>query len=393
MKPIYMDNASTTQIDPRVLEAMLPVFTESYGNAASRNHAYGWEAEELAEVARREVAEALGCQPREILFTSGATESDNLALTGVLAAYAGKGRHLVTTTIEHPAVLDTARFLESAGAEVTRLPVDRDGRVDPAEVARVLRDDTVLVSVIHGNNETGVLQDLAPIGRVCRERGVLLHTDATQSFGKVPTLVDDLGCDLLSLSGHKIHGPKGIGALFVRRRTPRVRLNPLLHGGGQEDGLRPGTSNVPGVVGLGRAATLAVGSIAVEGPRMAGLLTRLESGLHAAVPTGLWTNTPPTHRLPHILNVSVAGVEGEALLLALRGVALSSGSACASASLEPSHVLLALGRTPEQARAALRFSLGRFSTEEEVDAVVAEVAEAVTRLRSGRPPSAAGERW
>ncbi|MEZ4650770.1 MAG: cysteine desulfurase family protein [Candidatus Eisenbacteria bacterium] len=389
MRPIYMDNAATTRVDPRVVEAMLPVFTESYGNAASRNHAFGWEAEELVEIARRDVASVLGCEARELFFTSGATESDNLALKGVLRAYASGGRHLVTTKVEHPAVLDAATALERDGASVTRLPVDREGRVDPKDVAKAIRDDTVLVSIIHGNNETGVVQDLAAISHVCRERGVLLHTDATQSFGKIPTNVQALGCDLLSLSGHKIHGPKGVGALFARRRNPRVRIEPLLDGGGHEGGMRSGTANVPGIVGLGVAARLAAEGFAAEGlaagsADLSRLLDRLERGIRERLPEGILWNTPSSGRLPHILNLSVTGVPGEALLLAMRNVAVSSGSACASASLEPSHVLLALGLRPEDARAALRFSVGRFNTEDEVDRVVEELAMVVTELRAAR---------
>ena len=384
MKPIYMDNAATTRVDPRVVAAMLPVFTESYGNAASRHHAYGWEAEELVEIARGEVAGLLGCEPRELVFTSGATEADNLALKGVAQAHVAKGKHLVTTAIEHPAVLDTARALERDGWEITRLRVDANGRVDPEDVGRALREDTVLVSVIHGNNETGVLQDLAAISAVCRARGVLFHTDATQSFGKVSTRVDELGCDLLSLSGHKIHGPKGVGALYVSRRSPRVRLRPLQDGGGHEGGRRAGTANVPAIVGLGRAAGIAREVLSEEGARLTALVLRLERGLRDAIPEGLLWNSPAGGRLPHILNFSVTGVPGEALLLALRGVAVSSGSACASASLEPSHVLLALGRRPEEARAALRFSVGRFNTEAEVDTVVEEIRRVVEGLRDIR---------
>ena len=384
MRPIYMDNAATTSVDPRVVAAMLPVFTESYGNAASRNHAFGWEAEELVEIARREVASVLRCEARELVFTSGATESDNLALKGVLRAYSSKGRHLITTKVEHPAVLDAATALERDGMDVTRLRVDSEGRVAPEDVAGAIREDTVLVSIIHGNNETGVVQDVPSIASVCRERGVLLHTDATQSFGKIPTDVRALGCDLLSLSGHKIHGPKGVGALFIRRRNPRVRIEPILDGGGHEGGVRSGTANVPGIVGLGVAARLASEELESDPHRIATLLERLERGIRERLPDGVLWNTPESRRLPHILNFSVTGVEGEALLLAMRNVAVSSGSACASASLEPSHVLLALGRSPAEARAALRFSLGRFNTEEEVDRVIDEVGTVVGTLRAAR---------
>ena len=279
MRPIYMDNAATTSVDPRVVAAMLPVFSESYGNDASRNHAFGWEAEELVEIARREVASVLGCEARELVFTSGATESDNLALKGVLRAYSSKGRHLITTKVEHPAVLDAATALERDGTDVTRLRVDSEGRVAPEDVAGAIREDTVLVSIIHGNNETGVVQDVPSIASVCRERGVLLHTDATQSFGKIPTDVRALGCDLLSLSGHMIHGPKGVGALFIRRRNPRVRIEPILDGGGHEGGVRSGTANVPGIVGLGVAARLASKELESDPHRIATLLERLERGI------------------------------------------------------------------------------------------------------------------
>lgn len=389
MTPIYLDNAATTRLDPRVLEAMLPYFTERFGNAASRTHRYGWEAEEAAEIARRQLARALSADSKEILITSGATESNNLALKGVAEAYAAKGRHLVTTKVEHPSVLDAARSLATRGAELSLLDVDREGRVDPESVRAALRPETVLVSVIHGNNETGVLQDAAAIGGICRRAGVLFHLDATQSFGKVPLDVNELQCDLLSASAHKIHGPKGVGLLYVRRQTPRVRMVPQLEGGGHERGLRSGTLNVPGLVGFGAAAALAMENCAEEPARIASLRDRLESELLARL-DGIVRNTPAAGRLPHILSFSFRGLEGEALLLGIRGCAVSSGSACASASLEPSTVLLALGRSRDEARSALRFSFGRFNTAEELDPVIEEVVRVVTDLRRARAEHVGG---
>ena len=383
MQTIYMDNAATTRLDPLVLEAMLPYFTERYGNAASRVHRYGWEAEEAAEIARGQIASALGADPREIVVTSGATESDNLALKGVMAAYRTQGRHLITTAIEHPAILDTAKALASDGCEVTILPVDAEGRVEPDAVARAIRSDTVLVSIIHTNNETGVLQDVSAIAEVCRARGVLVHTDATQSLGKIPLDVNALRCDLLSVSAHKIYGPKGVGALYVRRRDPRVRLVAQMDGGGHERGVRSGTLNVPGLVGFGKACELGMERLGEDVPRIEAMRDRLESELLERL-EGVVRNTPPSGRAPHVLNLSFRALEGEALLLGLRTVALSSGSACASASLEPSHVLLALGRSPAEARSALRFSLGRFNTAEEVEIVIEEACRVVEELRALR---------
>jgi cysteine desulfurase len=383
MQTIYMDNAATTRLDPLVLETMLPYFTERYGNAASRVHRYGWEAEEASEIARGQIASALGADPREIVVTSGATESDNLALKGVMAAYRTRGRHLVTTAIEHSAILDTAKALAADGCEVTILPVDAEGRVEPDAVARAIRSDTVLVSIIHANNETGVLQDVPALAEVCRERGVLFHTDATQSLGKIPLDVNALRCDLLSVSAHKIYGPKGVGALYVRRRDPRVRLVAQMDGGGHEREVRSGTLNVPGLVGFGKACELAVQRLAEDVPRIEALRDRLESELLERL-VGVARNTPPSGRAPHVLNLSIRALEGEALLLGLRTVALSSGSACASASPEPSHVLLALGRSPAEARSALRFSLGRFNTAEEVEIVIEEVCRLVEELRALR---------
>ena len=377
MTPIYLDNAATTPTDPRVVEAMLPYFASRYGNPASRTHAFGWEAEEAVQIAREQVAALIGADAKEIVWTSGATEANNLALKGALAAYGNRGDHLVTTRVEHPAVLDAAARLERSGSRVSYLPVDREGRVSPESVAAAIDDGTVLVSVIHGNNETGVIQDLPAISKVCREKKVLFHTDATQSVGKVELSVEDLGVDYLSMSGHKFYGPKGVGALYIARRRPRLRLVPSLDGGGHEGGFRSGTLNVPGIVGMGKAATLAAEEMPTESERLRDWLSRLETAL---VTEKVIRNTPLEGRLPTILNLSFPGVDGDALLLGLREVAVSSGSACASASLEPSHVLLALGRTAAEARGALRLSLGRFNVEEDVERAIVMIRAAVEEL-------------
>jgi cysteine desulfurase len=381
--PIYMDNNATTRVDPRVVEAMLPFFVEHYGNAASRSHAFGWKAEEAVEAARAQVAALVGAEPREIVFTSGATESDNLAVKGAARFHAARGRHLVTCATEHKAVLDSMHALERQGFEVAFLPVGRDGRLDPGDVARAIRPDTTLVSVMDGNNEVGVLHDVAAVGRITRERGVLLHVDAVQAAGKVPMDAAALGADLLSLSAHKMYGPKGVGALYVRRR-PRARILAEVDGGGHERGLRSGTLNVPGIVGFGAACEIAGRELAAESARLLGLRERLRRGILERVPE-VTVNGSLEHRLPGNLNLSFAGVEGEALLLAMRDVAVSSGSACTSASLEPSYVLRAMGVPDGLAHASLRFGLGRFNTEEEVDHVVSLVAEKVKRLREMSP--------
>ncbi len=377
-RPIYLDNAATTRLDPRVLEAMLPYLTDRFGNPASRTHAYGWEAEEAVEQARRQVASVIGAEASELVWTSGATESNHLALRGIVSAYRSKGRHVIISSIEHSAVLETAERLEEEGASVSRIAVDEEGRIDLAALEAAIEPATVLVSVMHGNNEIGVLQDIGAIGAICRRHGVLFHTDATQSFGRVPIDVRSMQVDLLSASGHKIYGPKGVGALFVRRRDPRVVLRAEQRGGGQERGLRAGTLNVPAIVGFGAAATLLS---EVESERIARLRDRLEAGLLARVP-GARRNGGNAPRLPGISNLTVGGIEGEALILSLKGVAVSAGSACASASLEPSHVLLALGLPESDARASLRMSLGRFNSEEEIDQVIEELASGVDRLRS-----------
>jgi len=381
--PIYMDHHATTPVAPEVFEAMRPYFLEHFGNAASRNHAFGWAAEGAVETARAEVARLIGCKPIEVVFTSGATESDNLALKGVAEAYRDKGRHLITSQVEHPAVLDACKRLEKDGYQVTYLPVDRHGVVDPAVVARAITPKTVLVSIMLANNEVGTIQPLAEIGRVCKERGVLLHSDAVQGVGKIPVAVDALGVDLLSLTAHKLYGPKGVGALYVRMGQPRVRLVPQMDGGGHEKGRRSGTLNVPGIVGLGKACELARRLMADEAVRLSALRERLRAALFLRL-DHIHLNGHPTERLPGNLNVSFDFVEGEALLMSLKEVAVSSGSACTTASLQASHVLRAMGLGDELAHASVRFGLGRGNTEEDVDYVSDRIVEEVARLRAMR---------
>ena len=382
--PIYMDSHATTRVDPRVVQAMLPYFTEEFGNAASRTHAFGWRAEEAVTKARVQVARTINADPKEIIFTSGATESDNLALFGAVTAARGKGDHVVTGATEHPAVLDAARALQARGAEVTILPVDRHGRVDPDELRRALTGRSVLVSLMAANNEVGTIHPLAEIGAVCKEHGVLFHTDAAQAIGKIPIDVQAMGIDLLSMSAHKVYGPKGIGALYVRRKNPRVVLEPILHGGGHERGLRPGTLNVAGIVGLAAALEVARAVMSEESRRLRVLRDRLQAGIASRV-EDVQVNGHPSERLPHNLNVSFDYVEGEALLMALDEIAVSSGSACTSERREPSHVLRAMGVGDAMAQSSIRFGLGRFNSEEEVDYVIERVAEAVRRLREISP--------
>jgi cysteine desulfurase len=387
--PIYMDNHATTRLDPRVFEAMHPYFSEIYGNAASTSHAFGWQAKEAVDAARESIAAAIGAQAREIVFTSGATESNNLAIRGVADRARQKGRHVVSVATEHPSVLDPLQRLARRSFDVTLVPVvqapdPRAGRVLPERIAESLRDDTILVSVMLANNEIGVIQPLAEIADVCRRRGVLLHSDATQAVGKIPVDVQQLGVDLMSFTAHKIYGPKGVGALYFRRRSPPIRLEPILYGGGHEAGLRSGTPNVPGIVGFARAVEIALDEMPQEADRLRELRDRLYAGLAGAIP-GTNLNGPSLSpaglRLPGNLNMSFAGVDGEALLLNLKGVALSSGSACTSANPEPSHVLRALGIGDEATRASLRFGLGRFNTSDEVETVITRLAETVDRLR------------
>jgi cysteine desulfurase len=378
-----MDHHSTTPVDPRVLDAMLPYFTERFGNAASRSHVFGWRAEEAVEEARDEVARLVGATAREIVWTSGATESDNLAVKGVARFHAARGRHLVTTAIEHKAVLDAMAALTREGFEVTVLPVSAEGLVDPEAVRAAIRPDTVLVSVMHANNEVGTIQPVEEIGRITREKGVLFHTDAVQSLGRIPFDVEAAGADLVSLSAHKMYGPKGVGALYVRRR-PRARLVAQIDGGGHERGYRSGTLNVPGIVGFGAAARIAREEMPAEAPRILALRERLRRAILAGIDR-VSVNGSLERRLPGNLNLSFEHVEGEALLIALKDVAVSSGSACTSASLEPSYVLRAMGVSDELAHASIRFGIGRFNTEEEVDHVARLVVEKARRLREMSP--------
>ena len=382
--PIYMDHNATTPVEPRVLEAMLPLFSEHFGNPASRTHPFGWAAARLVDLARQQVAAAISAGPEEIVFTSGATEANNLAIKGIAAALRDRGNHLVTCASEHRAVLDPCQRLAREGFAVTVLPVDGDGRVAAGQVAAALTDGTVLVSAMLANNEIGTLHPVAEIAALCRERGVLVHCDATQAVGKVPVDVGALGVDLLSMSGHKVYGPKGIGALYMRRRRPRLVPAPLLDGGGHEQGWRSGTLNVPGIVGLARALEVALADLEAESRRLGALRDRLQAGITGRL-DGVVVNGHPVERLPNTVSLSFAGVDGNALLVGLREVAVSSGSACTSADPRPSHVLAAIGRPKALAAATLRFSLGRGNTEAEVDAVVAAVAREVVRLRAGRP--------
>lgn len=381
--PIYMDYNATTPVDPRVLETMLPCFTEHFGNPASRTHPFGWAAARLVDRARSQIATGIGVQPEELIFTSGATESNNLAIKGVARARGQRGRHVVTCATEHRAVLDPCQRLAQEGFEVTVLPVDGHGRLDAERVAEAITDRTVLVSVMLANNEIGTIHPIPSIAAVCRERGVLLHCDATQGIGKIAVDVGTLGADLISMSAHKLYGPKGIGALCVRRRRPHLRLEPLVDGGGHEQGMRSGTLNVPGIVGFAKALELALAELDGEGARVAALRDELQRRIVAGL-DGVLVNGDPIERLPNTLNLSFSGVDGNALLVGLHKVAVSSGSACTSADPHPSHVLGALGRSRALAVASLRFSLGRGNTEEEVGIVADAVVREVTRLRGGR---------
>jgi cysteine desulfurase len=379
-----MDNHATTRVDPRVVEAMLPYLTEKFGNAASRNHSFGWDAEQAVEAARRQVARVINASPKEIIFTSGATESDNLAIKGVAWMNREKGNHIITLPTEHKAVLDSSKRLEKEGFKITYLPVQKDGLLSLDDLRAAITDQTILVTVMAANNEIGVLQPLEEIGRLCRERGVLFHTDAVQAYGKVPLDVEAMNIDLMSISAHKIYGPKGIGALYVRHKNPRVELTPMIDGGGHERGMRSGTLNVPGIVGLGKAAELCAEEMPEESKRMAALRDRLKDGILAQL-DGVYVNGSLEHRLPNNLNLSFAYVEGETLLMGMNDVAVSSGSACTSATPEPSYVLKALGVEDELAHTSIRFGLGRFNTEEEVDYVIKRVVETVNRLREFSP--------
>lgn len=382
--PIYLDYHATTPVDPEVLKTMLPYFTEIFGNAASRNHEFGWTAEAAVEKARGQVAKLLGASDKEIIFTSGATESDNLAVLGVAEMYKEKGKHIITSPIEHKAILDTCHHLETKGYEVTYLQCDQYGMISADAVRKAIRPDTILVSIMAANNEIGTINPLAEIGKVCHEKGVLFHTDAVQAIGKVEINVEKMNIDLLSITAHKIYGPKGIGALYVRRKNPRVRLAPILHGGGHERGMRSGTLNVTGIVGFGKAAELAVTKLETDVPRIRKLRDRLWEGLKSELDE-IYLNGHPTERLCNNLNVSFAFVEGESLMMGMKELAVSSGSACTSSSLEPSYVLKAIGVGEDLAHTSIRFGLGRFTTEAEIDYAIAKVVSTVKKLRDLSP--------
>lgn len=382
--PIYLDNNATTPCDPRVVEAMLPYFTETFGNAASRNHPFGWAAEEAVDFAREQVARLIGADPKEIIFTSGATESDNLALKGVFEMYAAKGNHIITTATEHKAVLDTCKHLEKQGARVTYLGVNSEGFIDLKELEAAITPATIMVAVIYANNEIGVINPMRDISAITRRHGVLLMTDATQAVGKIPVDVNKDGIDLMAFSAHKMYGPKGAGALYVRRKSPRVKVTAQLDGGGHERGMRSGTLNVPGIVGFGKACEICQQEMEEDGKRLQILRDKLEKALLQLEESYL--NGAPNQRLPHVSNISFKYVEGEGLLMGFnKSIALSSGSACTSASLEPSYVLKALGLGDDLAHSSLRFGLGRFTTEEQIDYTIQAVTDAVNRLRAISP--------
>ena len=384
--PIFMDSQSTTPVDPRVLEAMIPYFTEKFGHPASRNHPFGWEAEGGVDVAREQIAKLIGARdPKEIVFTSGGTEAINLALKGVVEMYREKGNHIVTTTIEQRATLDVCKRLERQGVEVTYVPVGRDGLVDVEAVRAALTDKTILISIMFANNEIGTIQPVAALGKLAKEKGIIFHTDATQAAGKIPVDVEAMGIDLLSATAHMMYGPKGVGALYVRRKNPRVRIAPMVDGGGHERGMRSGTVPVPLVVGFGKAAEICREDMAEESKRLAALRDRLQEQIVSKVDEA-YVNGHPTLRLPHNLNISFAYVEGESVLMGLnKEAALASGSACTSATLEPSYVISALGVDSELAHSSIRFGLHRFSTEEEVDFVARKTVEVILRLREMSP--------
>jgi cysteine desulfurase len=381
--PVYLDNNATTKVDPRVLEAMIPFFTEDFGNAASRNHPFGWKAEEAVDYAREQIATLIGANEKEIIFTSGATESNNLALKGVFEMYAEKGKHIITAVTEHKAILDTCKHLEKQGAEITYLHPAENGLLTVAQVEEAIRPDTILVSIMFGNNEIGVLQPIREIGAVCKKHGVLFHSDATQAVGKIPVDVIADNIDLMSFTAHKMYGPKGIGALYVRRKNPRVKVTAQMDGGGHERGMRSGTLNVPGIVGFGKAAEVARLDMQSDTERIIKMRDRLENELLTLEESYL--NGSKEHRLPHTTNISFKYVEGEGLMMAIKDIAVSSGSACTSASLEPSYVLKSLGLDDELAHSSLRFGLSRFTTDEEIDFTIKCVTDAVNRLRDMSP--------
>lgn len=382
--PIYMDNHATSPLDPRVLEAMMPYLTGIFGNAASRNHSFGWEAEGAVEKAREQVAKLIGATAKEIIFTSGSTESNNLALKGIAEMYRERGNHIITQVTEHKAVLDTCKRLEKSGYRVTYLPVKADGLIDLEDLKRAMDDKTILVSIMFANNEIGVVQPVAEIGKLCRERNILFHTDAVQAVGKIPVDVNSMNIDVLSLTAHKLYGPKGVGALYVRRRNPRVQISEQINGGGHERGMRSGTLNVPGIVGLGKACELAGEEMASEAARLSKLRDKLKAKLEGSLDY-IHVNGSMEHRLPNNLNISFVYVEGESLLMGINDVAVSSGSACTSATLEPSYVLKALGLGDDVAHSSIRFGLGRFNSEAEVDYVADKVIDIVKKLRELSP--------
>ncbi|MEE9275835.1 MAG: IscS subfamily cysteine desulfurase [bacterium] len=382
--PIYLDYQATTPVDPRVQEEMTPYFADRFGNAASRNHSYGWEAEKAVDVAREKIANVIGADPREIIFTSGATESDNMALKGVAEMYKKKGNHIVTSAIEHKAIIDSAKRLETWGYDVTYIEPPDDGITTTEMVEAALTEGTILVSIMAANNEVGVLNPIGEIGKLCRERGILFHTDATQGFGKIPIDVNEMCIDLLSLSAHKIYGPKGIGGIYVRRRKPRVRLAALIDGGGHERGMRSGTLNVSGIVGLGKAAELCHEEMESEATRLTNMREKFKATIMESVEE-VYVNGHETKRLPGNINLSFPYVEGESLIMGISDVAVSSGSACTSASLEPSYVLKSMGKGDELAHSSIRFGLGRFTTEEELDYVAEKTVKVVNRLREMSP--------
>ena len=382
--PIYLDNHSTTPMDPRVLEAMLPYFTEHFGNAASRNHSFGWEAEQAVEKARKQIAELIGANPKEIIFTSGATESNNLAIKGVAEMYAEKGNHIITAATEHKAVLDTCKKLEKQGFQVTYLALREDGLIDLDKLRAAITDKTILVSIMYANNEIGVVQPVAEIGKICKEKGVLFHTDGVQAVGKIPVDVIKDNIDLMSITAHKLYGPKGVGALYVRRKNPRVQITSQMDGGGHERGMRSGTMNVPAIAGFGKAAELCRLEMGEESKRLEFLRDKLRAKLESELDE-VFINGTMEHRLPHNLNISFAYVEGESLLMGINDIAVSSGSACTSATLEPSYVLKALGVGDDLAHTSIRFGLGRFTTEEEVDYAAIRMIDTVRKLRELSP--------
>ena len=382
--PVYLDNNATTPMDPRVLEAMIPYFTDHFGNAASRNHPFGWEAEEAVDYAREQVAKLIGADPKEIIFTSGATEGDNLAIKGVYEMYASKGNHVITAVTEHKAVLDTCKHIEKIGGEVTYLPVAEDGLINLQQLEAAIKPTTVLISIMYANNEVGVIQPVKEISAIARKHGVLFFTDATQAAGKIPVDVNKDGIDLLTFSAHKMYGPKGVGALYVRRKNPRVKVTAQMDGGGHERGMRSGTLNVPGIVGFGKACELCRLDMAEDTKRIGVLRDKLETGLTKLEES--YVNGNREHRLPHVTNISFKYVEGEGLMMGFnKSIALSSGSACTSASLEPSYVLKALGLGDDLAHSSLRFGLGRFTTEEQIDYTVEQVRNTVLKLREMSP--------